>query len=250
MKMKSKMGLLTLLLLVAALCAAPSLAEEEKAVGIAGSDAHAVLDALEAFGIPTPEPQKKANGSVWESTEVEIDGVRSSYTVSANAEGELVKATFYMEGKKNDLFACAAAIAYDAANPQRAAQFVKSNTGKEKTTIIGDAEFALSVRTTVSTSSISIGGWSRSSTSETKTYVLRIAQNDLLSSGEGAIAKVTKGVNIRAEDNADSERLGHAQEGEELVVLKAFYSPKWHQIYHDGQVAYVSASYCEIVSEQ
>ena len=245
MRMKQKARLLFVLLLFAICTLVSGLAEGEEGLGIVGSDVNAVLASPEEFGIPIPTPEVKADERVWKSDEVTVGGVPSSYTIVANKDGEIVRASFNMRGKKNDLFNSVAEIEYDAADTKRAAQFVKSNTGKEASTIIGDAEFELSVLTSVSTSSISIGGWSKTSRSETKNYVLKIEYNDLLSRG-GLVAKVTKSVNIRAKDNSDSARVGHADAGDELIVTQAYYSPKWHQINYNGQICYVSAGYCEI----
>ena len=61
-----------------------------------------------------------------------------------------------------------------------------------------------------------------------------------------AIAVVTKAVNIRSKDNADSKKVGSAKAGDRLTVTQVFYSKKWHQILYDGEVCYVSANYCDI----
>lgn len=59
-------------------------------------------------------------------------------------------------------------------------------------------------------------------------------------------AKVKSGVNIRSDATADSEKVGHASQGEMLIVTQEYYAPKWHQILYDGEIRYVSANYCEI----
>lgn len=234
-------------LLLAALLPVTALSEEtEPNPGIVGSNAQTLLSTLEAFGIPTPEPETEAGNTVWESDTVKVDGIPSQYSIIANAAGEIVQAEFYMQEKKNGLFDCAAALEYDSASPETAKKFIKTNTGKEKSTIIGDAEFALKVNTSISTASITVGSWTKSSTSKTKIYVLQITQNDALTSGDGVYATVVKGVNIRAEDNADSARIGFAEAGEQLLVTKPYYNPTWHQINYNGQICYVSAKYCEL----
>lgn len=61
-----------------------------------------------------------------------------------------------------------------------------------------------------------------------------------------AVAVVKKDVNIRSKASADSKKVGSAKKGDKLVVTKAYYSDKWHQILYGGQVCYVSANYCDI----
>lgn len=68
--------------------------------------------------------------------------------------------------------------------------------------------------------------------------------------GENArMATVTKGVNLRAEATSDSARVGHADQGEQLVVTQAYYTDKWHQILYDGALCYVSANYVTLDEE-
>jgi len=60
------------------------------------------------------------------------------------------------------------------------------------------------------------------------------------------IATVKKGVNIRQEPNADSQKMGAAAQGDRLMVTHPFYTEKWHQIDFNGETCYVSANYCEL----
>lgn len=60
------------------------------------------------------------------------------------------------------------------------------------------------------------------------------------------IATVKKGVNIRQEPNADSQKMGAAAQGDRLTVTHPFYTEKWHQIDFNGETCYVSANYCEL----
>lgn len=168
----------------------------------------------------------------------------------ANKQGEIVSGTFRMDEKDNGLFKAVAEVEYDGANPSWAKQFVSSNMDKaESSLIIGDAEFAVSALTSISTSSITIGSWSRSSTSKSTDYVMHL---DYVSEDtpRETIAMVTKGVNIRAKDTSDSDKVGHAAAGDELVVTQPYCSEKWHQIEYEGQTAYVSANYCELVTRR
>lgn len=61
------------------------------------------------------------------------------------------------------------------------------------------------------------------------------------------VARVTRGVNIRAEASAESEKAGSAKQGEKLMVTKEYYAPKWHQILYNGELRYVSANYTELI---
>lgn len=224
-------------LLLAALLPLVAAAESAGTQGIVGSDVQALLKSLEELGIRTPEPENEGSLSVWEAEDAYIDGIESSYKITANNAGEVVRAHFSMDGK-NGLLSCAAAMQYDAAAPDRAAKFVKSNLGKQKSTIIGDAEFSLDAGDGLL---ITASGMHKY-----KIYTLDIVQNDALTSGEGVIARVVKNVNIRAEDNSDSARVGSASAGDELLVTVPYYSEKWHQINYNGQICYVSAGYCEL----
>ncbi len=60
------------------------------------------------------------------------------------------------------------------------------------------------------------------------------------------IGKVKKGVNIRSEPSKDSKRLGYAGDGDELLIVKAFYTERWHQILYENKICYVSANYIDI----
>ncbi len=60
------------------------------------------------------------------------------------------------------------------------------------------------------------------------------------------IGKVKKGVNIRSEPSKDSKRLGYAGDGDELLIIKAFYTERWHQILYENTICYVSANYIDI----
>lgn len=57
----------------------------------------------------------------------------------------------------------------------------------------------------------------------------------------------TKSVNIRQDASTESKKLGTLAKGDKLVLLQAFYMPKWHQVEYNGQVSYISANYCDIV---
>ena len=58
--------------------------------------------------------------------------------------------------------------------------------------------------------------------------------------------KITRGVNVRADATADSEKVGSLKQGETVTITKAYYNPKWHQILYEGEIRYISANYCEI----
>lgn len=70
--------------------------------------------------------------------------------------------------------------------------------------------------------------------------------NGVLTEPDSTSATVTKGVNIRAEANANSEKVGSAKPGDRLTVLQAYYTSKWHQILYNGEVCYVSANYVKL----
>lgn len=242
--MKRVVALFVVFLCIFISCA---FAEEENTLnGIAGSNVYEVLNALEEFGIPTPEAEKTDYGFTWESEKVSVKGTRSNYVLNAKDNGEIINGSFHMDNADNGLFNLVAAIAYSASDSKTAASFIKSNLKKDASRMIGDAKFTLSPLTSISMSSITIGSRTYSDTSKSTEYVLKIEYVDR--SAIKAIARITKGVNIRAEDNADSKKLGTASAGDELVVIQEFYNPKWHQIEYNGQIAYVSASYCEIIT--
>lgn len=139
--MRKRIGVAALA--VALLVFTVALAESTGKPGIIGSDAQAVMRELEAYGIPVPTPDQKAGQTKWESSDVTINGAECNYTITANAAGEIIKAEFYMDGKKNDFLTRAASLNYEAADSSKAVKFVKNNLGKNKATIIGDAEFTL-----------------------------------------------------------------------------------------------------------
>ena len=60
------------------------------------------------------------------------------------------------------------------------------------------------------------------------------------------IGKVKHGVNIRSEPSKDSKRLGYAGDGDELLIVKAFYTERWHQVLYENKICYVSANYIDI----
>jgi hypothetical protein len=55
-----------------------------------------------------------------------------------------------------------------------------------------------------------------------------------------------KFVNLRAEPNADSQKLGSLDAGVVVDVIVPYYAKKWHQIEYDGVTCYVSANYIEL----
>lgn len=239
------------LLLALLLCCTFASAEETDAArnSIAGSDAAALLEALENFGIRTPYSEKNKRGYTWEVEDEQVNGVECGYTILANEAGEIMEATFTMSEKDNGLFDIAAAMNYDAANPDVAKSFVKSSLGSDAELTIGDAKFTNKKQVSTSIVSISIGSWSRSSTSESTDYILKIEYTDEISEIQ-TIARITKNVNIRAENTADSKKLGSGNPGDEFIVLNAYFNgSNWHQILFKGAVAYVSANYCELKTE-
>lgn len=58
-------------------------------------------------------------------------------------------------------------------------------------------------------------------------------------------------VNLRSEPSTDSEILGQAVQGDQLVILKADHTPDWHQVEYQGEPAYIHADFIvlEIVAE-
>lgn len=60
------------------------------------------------------------------------------------------------------------------------------------------------------------------------------------------IGTVKKSVNLRAEPNADSKKVGALDSGEQVEVLTPYASGNWHKILYDGIICYVSANYIEL----
>ncbi len=239
------------LLLALLLCCTFASAEETDLMrnSIAGSNVSTLLEALEDFGIEIPYREKSDQGYTWEAEYEQVNGVECGYTILANEAGEIMEATFTMSEKNNGLFDVVAAMNYDAANPDVAKSFVKSSLGSDAELTIGDAKFTNKKQVSTSIVSISVGGWSRSSTSESTEYILKIEYTDEVSEIQ-TIARITKNVNIRAENSAKSKKLGSGNPGDEFVVLNAYFNgSNWHQILFKGDVAYVSANYCELKTE-
>lgn len=233
------------------LCCSFASAEETDAArnSIAGSSASALLEALEDFGIDIPYREKTELGYVWKTSYEEVNGVRCGYSILANESGEIINATFTMREKDNGLFNIVAAMNYDAANPAVAKSFVKSSLGTDAALTIGDAKFSNKKQVSTSTASITIGSWSRSSTSKTTEYILKIEYTDEASDTQN-VARITKNVNIRAKNTAESTKLGNGKVGDEFIVLTPYFDGStWHQILFNGEVAYVSANYCELITE-
>lgn len=60
-------------------------------------------------------------------------------------------------------------------------------------------------------------------------------------------ARILRGVNVRADATADSEKVGSLKQGETVIVTQAYYKPKWHQILYKDELRYVSANFTEIL---
>ena len=71
-------------------------------------------------------------------------------------------------------------------------------------------------------------------------------KNSVLPTPFYLIGKVKKGVNIRSEPSKDSKRIGYAEDGDELLIVKAFYTERWHQVLYENKICYVSANYIDI----
>ena len=246
--MKKVLSVLTAFALM--LLSYPAFAEsiDSSTQGIVGSDAHALLDAIQTFGIETPNPQTGEGKVLWTVRSADINGVNCEYSILANEAGEIISASFTMRGSDNGLFAVAAAMSYDTANPDVAASFIKSGLNKETAITIGDAHFSLRTGTMTSTSSISINGRTSSSTTKTTTYNLRIEYTSE-ASGEILLVKLNHEAKLREADNGNSKYHGTAKKGEELMVITPFYSEQWHQIIYNGEIYFVYADYCEFISE-
>ena len=55
------------------------------------------------------------------------------------------------------------------------------------------------------------------------------------------------GLNIRAEASTDSEILGLAENGERLALMVEDPQDGWYQIQYEGETAYVSSDYAEVI---
>lgn len=55
------------------------------------------------------------------------------------------------------------------------------------------------------------------------------------------------GLNVRAQPSTDSEILALAENGERLALLTEDPQDGWYQVQYDGQTAYVSADYAEVI---
>lgn len=97
-----KKVLLVLIALVLALLVFPACAENTDAAtqGIAGSDVHTLLDALEAFGIETPNPQTGEGKVLWTVRSADVNGVNCEYSILANENDEIISASFTMRGAR------------------------------------------------------------------------------------------------------------------------------------------------------
>ena len=184
----------------------------------------------------------------WSSSYETINGATCKFSMLATTDGEIISATFTMEASDNGLFDIVAAMGYDTAKPEVASSFIKSSLKKEASITIGDAHFSLKPGSVTSTSSISIGGWSRSSTSTITTYTLRVEYTDE-PSGEIMLIKLNHEAKLREEPNGSSKYHGIAKKGEELMVTMPFYNDQWHQIIYNGEIRYVYSDYCEFIAE-
>lgn len=234
--------------LILTLTAISALAEDTTPQGIAGSDAAALADALKEFGLGASQETTSDGRLSWSSRYETINGATCNYSMLATGAGEVISATFTVQNADNGLFAVVAAMGYDAAMPDVAASFIKSNLKKEAAMTIGDARFSLKPGSVTSTSSITIGTRTKSSTTTTKTYTLRIEYTSE-ASGEVSYATLNHDAKLREEPNGNSKYTGTAKKGEMLMVSAPFYNEQWHQIIYNGDVRYVYADYCEFVSE-
>lgn len=60
------------------------------------------------------------------------------------------------------------------------------------------------------------------------------------------LAYAIKTVNIRKEPDSNSEKIGYICDGEKIMVTKAYYTPKWHQVIFEDQIGYASAKLCDL----
>lgn len=225
-----------------------ALSEEPARSTIAGSNANELANSFVDFGFPAPTVSQTASGGAKYSAGAEIKKVMCSYEITADSNGEIIKAVLSMQGKDNGFFDKIASMKYDAANETAAKKFIDKNTGKEATTRIGDARFTLEDTSYFNGSRIIVGNKVIAQDGyEVKASKLTVEYTE--NTGSQLIAHIIKNVNIRAGDNADSEKLGYANPGEEYVVTQQYYNPTWHQIDYNGQEAYVSAKYCEIIEQ-
>lgn len=70
--------------------------------------------------------------------------------------------------------------------------------------------------------------------------------NGVLVKDDANFVIVTKGVNIRSDASANSEKIGSATPGEKFVLIQANYKKGWHQIMFNGEEAYVSSKYVKL----
>lgn len=240
--------LLFVVTLIVMLLGVTALSEEPARIAIAGSNASELANSLVSFGLTTPSVSQTESGETSYSASAEIKKTTCSYEITADLNGEIINAVFLMEGKDNGFFDQIASMKYDASNEIAAQKFVDKNTGKDASTRIGDARFTLKDASYFSGAQIVVGNKVAARDGyDVKAARLIIEYTE--NTGSQLIAHITKGVNIRAEDNSDSDRLGHADAGDEYVVTRQYYNPTWHQIDYNGQEAYVSAKYCEIIEQ-
>ena len=116
-----------------------------KIPGIDGSNAYDPIIDLESKGIAKPKTVTTADGIFeWTSEDVWIGNTFVGYQIHANKDHEILDATFHMFGENNGFLVYAASLPYDAADKEKAAQFVADHmTGESASVTIGDAIFSI-----------------------------------------------------------------------------------------------------------
>lgn len=239
-------------LILALVCLTTSFALAEQARGnaIAGSNAATLIEALENFGL---EADGRSDAGKWEGECDDWQDARCSATVLSDEDGQIISATFEIRGKDVGLFdAVMNALDYDMANKAVAASYLK-NAMKDKqdhetSFTIGDAAFTIRLTTATSVARIAINNWVSESKSTTKVYTMTVKYtSEIVELSD--LLKVVQDVKVRAEADMGSKYLGTARKDELLTVLTPFYDENWHQVIYNGEVAYVWASYCELLQE-
>ena len=76
--------------------------------------------------------------------------------------------------------------------------------------------------------------------------IIRSGSKETISPENASFACAIKTVNIRADVNTKSQKVGELKKGEKVEVIKAFYTKDFHQILYKGKTCYVAVKFVEL----
>lgn len=123
-----------------------SISQSEDSVTIPivkGSNAYDITVSLEKNGLPKAERSETDDGFTFSATNSEY-----SYIIETDKDYALSYADYYVLGEDKGFLGFCASFPYDSADSQTIMTWVNENIGTEAETVIGDAEFYLSVAET------------------------------------------------------------------------------------------------------